>query len=95
MKLDTPIRPTIADHIEIETEGDRVFQQAVEQLDQARFAKVMRMTARAFGELSEVEKRNYTRWAKGFARTFAEKAAMFERNSRPEPELPAVLQAGG
>lgn len=55
----------------------------------------MRMTAVGFGRLSDVEKRNYARWAKHLARVFAEKASMFERNSKPEPETPAYLRARG
>lgn len=64
-------------------------------LEHRRFELVMRMTARGFGRLSDVEKRNYARWAKHLARVFAEKASMFERNSKPEPETPAYLQARG
>jgi hypothetical protein len=64
---------------------------AEQLLEERRFEKVMRMTARAFGSLSDVEKRNYTRWAKHLARVFAEKASMFELNSKREPEVPAAL----
>lgn len=80
-------------HLEAETEEDRVLSQAAEQLDNARIAKVMRMTALGFKDLSPVEKRNYARWAKHFAKVFQEKASLFERNSTPEPELPRPLQA--
>jgi hypothetical protein len=73
------------------TEEERALERAEELLDAARFQKVMRMTARAFGKLEPAERRNYARWAKAFARTFAEKAAMFERNSQKEPELPSFL----
>lgn len=68
---------------------------AEQLLEERRFEKVMRMTATAFGKLSDVERRNYARWAKHLARVFAEKAAQFERNSKPEPEAPAFLRAEG
>lgn len=64
---------------------------AEQLLEERRFEKVMRMTALAFGRLSPVEKRNYTRWAKHLARVFGEKAKLFEHNSKPEPEVPAAL----
>ncbi len=66
---------------------------AEQLLEERRFERVMRMTAQAFGRLSPVEKRNYARWAKHLAKVFGEKAAQFERNCRPEPELPAPLKA--
>jgi hypothetical protein len=77
----------------IETEEERVLDRAEQLLEERRFEKVMRMTPQAFGRLSPVEKRNFTRWAKHLARVFSEKAAVFERNSTPEPEAPAYLQA--
>jgi hypothetical protein len=92
---------TLRDHIDAETEGDRSPIQvdplaiAEQQLDEARWMKVMRMTARRFGELNPVERRNYARWARHLAKVLGEKADMFERNSTPEPELPAALQARG
>lgn len=64
---------------------------AEQLLEERRFEKVMRMTARAFGQLSPAEKRNYTRWAKHLARVFTEKAKLFEHNSKPEPEVPEAL----
>lgn len=76
----------------MDSENDVALDRATEQLDQARFAKVMRMTAQQFGRLEPAEKRNYTRWANGFAKAFAEKAALFERNSTREPELPDALR---
>lgn len=79
----------------IETEEDRVLERAEQLLEERRFEKVMRMTPLAFGRLSPVEKRNYTRWAKHLAQVFSEKAGIFERNSTPEPETPAFLQARG
>lgn len=94
-------RIPISEHIAMETEGELSPAQAdpvahAEQLlDEARFKRVMRMTAIGFGRLSDVEKRNYARWAKHLARVFAEKASMFERNCRPEPETPAFLRARG
>lgn len=80
---------------EMSTEEEAALDAATEKLDEARWQKVMRMTPLAFAKLSPVERRNYARWAKNFARVMGEKAAMFERNSTPEPELPADLQAKG
>jgi hypothetical protein len=90
-----PFRPSVADHLEMETEEERVQALPFELLEERRFELVMRMTVLRFGELSQVERRNYTRWAKHFAKVFGEKASMFERNSTPELELPADLQARG
>jgi hypothetical protein len=84
----------LAELVDMEDEGKACPVRAAEQLlEERRFEKVMRMTPQAFGRLSPVEKRNFTRWAKHLARVFSEKAAVFERNSTPEPEAPAYLQA--
>jgi hypothetical protein len=86
----------LAELVAMEDEGKACPVLAAEQLlEERRFEKVMRMTALGFGRLSPAEKRNYARWAKHLAKVFAEKAAMFERNSRPEPELPEALRAQG
>lgn len=91
----------LSEHIAMETEGELSPAQAnslaaaEQQLDEARWMKVMRMTARRFGELDAVERRNYTRWAKHLARVLNEKAAMFERNTPAELDIPPYLQARG
>jgi hypothetical protein len=86
----------LAELVDMEDEGKACPVLAAEQLlEERRFEKVMRMTAQAFGRLSPVEKRNYARWAKHLAKVFGEKASLFERNSRPEPELPDPLRAQG
>jgi hypothetical protein len=85
----------LAELVDMEDEGKCPVLAAEQLLQERRFEKVMRMTALGFGQLSPAEKRNYARWAKHLAKVFAEKAAMFERNSRPEPELPEALRAQG
>lgn len=94
-------RIPLSEHIAMETEGELTPAQAdpishaEHLLEEARFKRVMRMTAIGFGRLSDVEKRNYTRWAKHFAGVFAEQAARFERNAPGDIEVPAYLQARG
>lgn len=84
----------LAELVEMEDEGKVCPVAKAEQvLEERRFEKVMRMTALGFAKLSPAEKRNYARWAKHFAKVFGEKASQFERNCRPEPELPPALKA--
>lgn len=65
---------------------------AEQLLEEARFARVMRMTAQRFVLLSPAEKRNHLRWADHFAQIFNEKAALFRRNTPADIELPEFLR---
>ena len=82
----------LREHLNAETEEDRILVQATEQLDSARFAKVMAMTAQRFVKLSAVEKRNYLRWAEHFRKTFESKEALFRRHTPPDIDVPTFLQ---
>jgi hypothetical protein len=75
------------------TENETPLDRAEQLLDDARFKRVMRMTPSLFAKLSQSERRNFVRWAKHFRDVFTEKARLFERNTKPEPELPADLRA--
>jgi histone H3/H4 len=98
MSADYTLKPvTLADHLAEETAGSRTpaqdpLAEAEELLEEARFQRVMRMTAVRFVKLSPAEKRNYRRWAAHFARVFAEKAALFERHAPADIDLPTFLQ---
>lgn len=75
------------------TENETPLTRAEVLLEARRFELVMRMTANRFAKLSQVERRNFARWAKHFAEVFAEKARLFARNTTAEPETPADLRA--
>jgi exonuclease I len=81
----------LQEHLAMETEGERVQMLPFQLLEDRRFELVMRMTARRFGELSPVEKRNYCRWAEHFRDVFAEKARLFERHTPADIDLPTFL----
>lgn len=64
-------------------------------LDFSRFKRLMSITPKEFGQLSQVEKRLLLRAASGFQKRFDELVNWMSRNSPVEPELPAQLQAKG
>lgn len=79
----------------IHVEEQTPLELAEQLLEHRRINLLLRMTARRFAELSHTEKRNYRRWAEHFERVFAEKANLIRRNSKPDIDTPASLQAGG
>lgn len=94
----TMTRVTLRDHLTEETLGERSPIQvdptlkAQQEIEEAWFLKIQRMTALRFARLDPVEKRNYARRARQLAKVFAEKADMMTRNAGVEPELPEALR---